>query len=101
VVSAPAGPQGAVTREIRRAVVFVVNEQGTPEPRAVTIGLNDYDHTEVVSGLEEGDQVAILGAAQLQAQSEEFLNRMRQGAGGAGMMFGGGGGGGGRVMIAR
>jgi HlyD family secretion protein len=104
VFSAPAGPQGGVERDIRRAVVFVVNEQGTPEPRAVQIGLNDYDHTEVVSGLEEGDQVAILGAAQLQAQSQEFLNRMRQGPGGAGMMFGGGGGGGGRggqVMIVR
>jgi hypothetical protein len=98
VFSAPAGPQGGAAREIRRAVVFVVNEQGTPEPRAVTIGLNDYDHTEVVSGLAEGDQVAILGAAQLQARNEEFLNRMRQG--GAGMMFGGGGGGG-RVLITR
>ena len=65
------------------------------------IGLNDYDHTQVLSGLEEGDQVALLGAAELQAQSQQFLNRIRQGPGG--MMFGGpvvrgggGGGGGGR-----
>jgi HlyD family secretion protein len=90
VFMAPAGAQGTIERNIRRAVVFVINDQGAPEPRAVQIGLNDYDRTEVVSGLEEGDQVALLGAAQLQAQSEEFLNRIRQGPGG---MFGGGGGG--------
>jgi HlyD family secretion protein len=89
VFEAPAGP-GAGARNIRRAVVFVINDQGAPEPRAVQIGLNDYDRTEVVSGLEEGDQVALLGAAQLQAQSQEFLDRIRQGPGG---MFGGGGGG--------
>jgi HlyD family secretion protein len=74
-------------------VVFVLNAQGTPEPRAVQIGIFDYDFTQVVSGLDEGDRVALLGAAQLQAQSQEFLNRIRQGAGGG---FGGGGFGGGR-----
>jgi HlyD family secretion protein len=98
VFTAPAGPQGAGARNVRRAVVFVVNESGVPEPRAVTIGLFDYDHTEIVSGLEEGAQVALLGAAQLQAQSQEFLNRIRQGPGGFGsgpVMIGPGGGGGG------
>jgi HlyD family secretion protein len=99
VFEAPAGP-GAGARTVRRAVVFVINDEGTPEPRAVQIGLNDYDHTEVVSGLEEGDQVALLGAAQLQAQSQEFLDRVRQGPGGG--MFGGGGrGGGGGQFIVR
>jgi HlyD family secretion protein len=81
--------------------VFVVNAEGKPEPRAVQIGLNDYDHTQVLSGLEEGDQVALLGAAELQAQQQQFLNRVRQGAGGMGgfgggpVMIGPGGGGGG------
>jgi HlyD family secretion protein len=80
--------------------VFIVNDQGKPEPRAVQIGLNDYDHTQVVSGLEEGDQIALLGAAELQASQQQFLNRVRQGAGGLGGFGGGpvivGGGGGGR-----
>ena len=89
---------------MRRAVLFVINAEGKPEPRAITIGLNDYDHTQVLSGVEEGAQVALLGAAELQAQQAQFLNRVRQGAGaggfGGGQVFigggpGGGGGGGG------
>ena len=43
----------------------------------VMIGLTDWDRTEVVSGLDEGDQVALIGSAQLQMQREEFLERMR------------------------
>ncbi len=64
-------------RRIRPAVVFVLDEEGRPEPREVRIGLNDWDRTEVVSGLEEGDRVASIGAAQLQAQQQEFLDRVR------------------------
>jgi HlyD family secretion protein len=59
------------------AVVFVVGEGGTLEARVVMIGLTDWDNTEVVSGLDEGDRVALIGLAQLQAQREEFLERMR------------------------
>ena len=61
----------------RRAVVFVVEEGGTIEPRIVMIGLTDWDRTEVLSGLDEGDRVALIGLAQLQAQREEFMERMR------------------------
>ncbi len=64
-------------RDARRAVVFVMAEDGTIEPRPVMIGLNDWDYTEVVSGLEEGELIAIVGAAQLRAQQDEFLNRIR------------------------
>lgn len=72
--------------ELRRAVVFVVNEGGVPTPRPVEVGLNDYDFTEVVSGLDEGERVAMLGAAQLQAQNQAFLDRIRERS----SMFGGG-----------
>ena len=64
-------------REARRAVVFVMTEGGVIEPRSIMIGLNDWDVTEVVSGLEEGEQILIVGAAQLRAQQDEFLNRIR------------------------
>ena len=57
--------------------MFVVGEGGSIEPRMVMIGLTDWDRTEVVSGLEEGDRVALIGLAQLQIQREEFLERMR------------------------
>ncbi len=60
-----------------RAVVFVIGEGEIIEPRTVMIGLTDWDRTEVVSGLDEGDRVALIGLAQLQAQREEYLERMR------------------------
>ncbi len=71
------GDAASQQREARRAVVFVMAEDGTIEPRGVMVGLNDWDFTEVVSGLEEGQQIAIVGAAQLRASQDEFLNRMR------------------------
>ena len=79
-------------REMRRAVVFIMAGDGTIEPRGVMIGLNDWDFTEVVSGLEAGEQIAIVGAAQLRASQDEFLNRIRSNSN----PFGGGGPGRGR-----
>jgi HlyD family secretion protein len=79
--------------------------------RAVRVGISDFDYTEVLSGLQQGDQVALLGAAVLQAQRDQLQARVRAGAGGglqqtttpaAGAAGGGaaggraGGGGGGR-----
>ena len=89
------GGEGAVDRQRveRRAVVFVMAEDGTIAPRGVMIGLNDWDFTEVVSGLEEGELIAIVGAAQLRASQDEFLNRIRSNNSNP---FGGGGPGGGR-----
>ena len=94
------GAQGGSVpgRQVRRAVVFLVTEGGVPEPKAVQIGLNDYDVTQILSGVEEGAQVALLGAAELQAQQQQFLDRIRQRTGGN--PFGGGGfGGGGGLRI--
>jgi HlyD family secretion protein len=73
---------GLPPRETRPAAVFVMNEQGEPELRMVRIGINDWDHTQVVSGLEEGETLAVVGAAQLQAQQQEFLDRIRSRRGG-------------------
>ena len=58
-------------------MVFVIAEDGTMEPKGILIGLNDYDFTEVVSGLDEGQTIAVVGAAQLRASQDEMLNRMR------------------------
>ena len=70
-------------RETSRAVVFVVAADGTTiEPRGVIIGLNDFDFTEVVSGLEEGDLLAIIGAADLRASRDAARNRGRPDFGG-------------------
>jgi hypothetical protein len=69
--------------------------------------VGNFDYTEVVSGLKEGEQVALLAAAAMQAKREEQNNRMRNmgglpgisqprpggGAAGAGGGRGGAGGG--------
>lgn len=68
----------------RPAAVFVMNAAGEPELRMVRIGLNDWDNTQVLSGLDEGESIAVIGAAQLQAQQAEMMNRMRSRMGGGG-----------------
>jgi HlyD family secretion protein len=71
----------------------------------VMLGAANFDYTEVVSGLEEGEQVALLAALSLQAQRQQQNDRFRQNMGGGvpGMTQGGnvgggnpGGGGGGQ-----
>ena len=58
-------------------VVFVVDELGNLTPRPVVMGISDYDYAEILAGLEEGEQIALIGAAQLQAQQQERMERMR------------------------
>lgn len=94
VAGAAAG--SSTPSQTRPAAVFVVGANNMPEPRLIQVGLNDWDYTEVVSGLEGGETLAVVGPAQLQARQQEFLNAMRARAGSN--PFGGGGGppGGGR-----
>lgn len=93
--------RGANGPRVRPGVVFV--KKGTTfEPRMVMLGSANFDYTEVVSGLNEGEEVALLAALSLQAQRQQQNDRMRQNMGGGvpGMSQGGGGqrpqGGGGR-----
>jgi hypothetical protein len=87
-------------------VVFVKTAKGY-EPRVVRLGVSDFDYAEVIAGVQEGEQVALLGVAEAQASRTQMQNQVRQrmgagglvpGAGGAGGRgAGGGGGGGGRT----
>jgi HlyD family secretion protein len=43
----------------------------------VRLGVSNYDFTEVLSGLEEGEEVALLSAAALQMRRQEMQDRMR------------------------
>jgi HlyD family secretion protein len=65
----------------RPGVVFVA-KNGTFEPRVVRLGLGNFDYTEVLSGLSEGDEVALLGAAAIQASRDSSNARFRQMTGG-------------------
>lgn len=75
------GGAGESRIEGRAALVFVIAEDGTIEPRAITVGLSDWDRSQVLTGLEGGEQVALIGAAQLQRSQQEFLERIRSRSG--------------------
>jgi len=92
------GFQTAGAGRRRPALVFVKN--GTKfEPRVVLTGASNFDYTEIISGVKEGEQVAMLAAAALQAQRQMNNDRIRQNTGVPGMQQGGAGGqgGGGRA----
>ena len=75
-------PEGAAAnRAERRGLVFVA-KGATFEPRVVALGIANYDYTEVLSGLTEGEQVAIITAAALQQRRQEQLERFRGMTGG-------------------
>jgi HlyD family secretion protein len=85
---------GTGGRASRAQVVFVKTAHGF-EPRVVRLGLSDFDYYEVLSGVEVGEQVALLGVAEAQAQRTETQSRIRQrmGSGMPGVPGGGGSGG--------
>jgi RND family efflux transporter MFP subunit len=87
------GDRSGTGSRVRPGVVFV--KKGTTwEPRMVMLGAANFDYTEVVSGLQEGEEVALLAALSLQAQRQQQNDRMRQNMGGGvpGMSGGGAGG---------
>jgi HlyD family secretion protein len=78
----------------RSGLVFV-QKGSTWEPRVLRLGIANYDFTEVQSGLEEGEKVALMSAAIMQLRRQQQADRMKSmasplgGSGGPGM--GGGG----------
>ena len=70
---AGAAPAGVTTRP---GILFVVTPQGV-QPRRVTLGVSDWEYTEVVSGVGESDRVVLVSVAQLQQQQQEMQDRMR------------------------
>jgi len=83
-------------------MIVFVKKDDKYTPRVVRLGISDFDYTEVTSGVQQGEQVAMLGPAVLQAQREQLQSRVRAGTGGglqqqqtpAGGGAGGAGGGG-------
>jgi HlyD family secretion protein len=71
------GAGGRRAPTTRRAMVFVPGQTG-PEPRMVTLGVNDWDYTEVINGVQPGEQVFLMTAARLQQQQKELADRVRQ-----------------------
>jgi HlyD family secretion protein len=69
----------------RTALVFVEIAAGKYEPRIVRLGAANYDYSEVISGLKEGEQVASLAVASLQAKRDQQNERFRSMTGGGGV----------------
>ena len=63
-------------------MIVFVKKDDSYAPRLVRLGISDFDYTEVLSGLQPGEQVALLGPAVLQAQREQLQSRVRAGTGG-------------------
>jgi HlyD family secretion protein len=86
IVRSGAPETGARRTRTRPGLVFVADSSGYV-PRMVRLGASNYDYTEVVSGLKEGERVALLAAAALQQQRQQQLERIRgmTGAGVPGM----------------
>ncbi len=59
------------------AGLVFVKQADSFEPRMVMLGVGNYDVTEVLSGLKEGDQVALISAAMLQQARQEFQQRIQ------------------------
>ena len=67
----------------RKAFVFRHDEQGRLVLEPVMVGLSNFEHTEVVSGLAAGDTVVQVPLALV--QQRELLNRIRERSGVPGM----------------
>jgi HlyD family secretion protein len=57
------------------AFVFVADERGALSLKPIMIGLGDFDHTQILVGLEEGDQVITVPLSLVQQQ--DLLERIR------------------------
>jgi HlyD family secretion protein len=68
----------------RRGLVFVASDTTDKKkysPRSVRLGASNFDYSEVLSGVKEGELVAILNVAALQAKQQQDMNNIRGRAG--------------------
>ncbi|HEY5546089.1 MAG TPA: efflux RND transporter periplasmic adaptor subunit [Gemmatimonadaceae bacterium] len=88
--------QASPRRQTARPALVYVASGNSFVPRVIRAGMSDLDYTEVVSGLQEGEQVLLLSALAMQASRDSALARMRGRTGGGmpGVPTGGAGGGG-------
>ncbi|MEX2109098.1 MAG: efflux RND transporter periplasmic adaptor subunit [Gemmatimonadaceae bacterium] len=69
------GPGGSGGRGGGMQIAFVKKEDKYA-PRPIRTGISDFEYTEVMSGLELGEQVALVGVAVLQAQRDALQARI-------------------------
>ena len=86
IAATPGGrPSNGNATRVRTALVFVEEAPGKFSPRLVRLGASDYDYSEVISGLTEGEKVATLAVQALQAKRDQQNDRFRSMTGAGGM----------------
>ena len=87
-------PNEAILDMRGRKMVRIVGEDGQPgRPQPIVAGVSSFDRTEVISGLAEGDVVAIGGSFQRGGDGrEDWRRRMMQNPASTMRRMGGGGG---------
>jgi len=55
-------PNAAISKAGNKAFVTVLLEDGTEEQRSITTGVSNWQYTEILGGLEEGDVIKTVGA---------------------------------------
>jgi HlyD family secretion protein len=73
--------------------LVLVLQNGKWVPKRVVLGIANYDYTEIVSGLQDGDRVAMVSEIRVQAARDSSLSRIQSRGGLPGIGGGGGGGG--------
>jgi len=71
------------------AVVFVYDELGQISTKDIVVGVRDWEDTEILAGLDPGDQVLLLPSTSL-LRSQDRLRSWAQGRSGIPGMGGGG-----------
>jgi HlyD family secretion protein len=104
----PSGEMPAQSQRRKSGLVFVALDTTNRKfaPRIIQLGQGNFDYTEVLSGLKEGERVVLVSALMLQAQRQAANDRTKAqmgvpglnpnaapGGGGPGRGPGGGGGG--------
>jgi len=84
-VRRPDGPQGAkqsAPAQLGNRYTVFVQRDGTPAPVSIETGLTDFDYSEVLSGLSEGELVLVLPSASLVRSQKRFRDRLNRVTGG-------------------
>ena len=68
---------GGVASTGPHPAVLLVLQNGTWTPKRVLLGIGNYDQTEVLSGLQQGDRVAMVSEIRVQAARDSNLTRIQ------------------------
>ena len=79
----PSPEFGGQQRRPRSGLVFVAMDTTNKNfaPRVIQLGQGNFDYTEVLSGLKEGERVVLISALQMQANRQAQNDRTRQNMG--------------------